>query len=93
METALLILLPILTAGCTIATFFIARHNEARHNGKTDGALKSDIEYIKRRSEDTLLELRELNKTLDAHAERLARVEESAKQAHKRIDEIKNGGN
>ncbi|MEG1609533.1 MAG: hypothetical protein RR348_06655 [Clostridia bacterium] len=48
----------------------------------------ADNQYIKRRIDDVLLEQRETNKTLDAHGERLTRVEESAKQAHKRIDEL-----
>lgn len=56
-------------------------------------ALSADIQYIKRRVDDVLLEQKDTNKTLDAHAERIARVEEAVKQAHKRIDEhIKKGG-
>lgn len=86
--TALLIIIPVVTAGITIATFFITRHKDAKKEGQDDGALKADIAYIKRRVDDVLLEQRETNKTLDAHAERITRVEESTKQAHKRIDEI-----
>ena len=56
-----------------------------------DGGRKiSDIEYIKRRTDDILLEQRDTNRTLSAHADRISKVEESAKQAHKRIDEVHN---
>lgn len=48
---------------------------------------KADTEYIKRRVDDILLEQRTTNTKLDNHAERITRVEESVKQAHKRIDE------
>jgi len=57
-------------------------------DGNTDGALKADTEYIKRRIDDVLLEQRSINTTLGVHSERITRVEESTKQAHKRLDRI-----
>lgn len=65
---------------------------ESKSDGQKNGELKADIEYIKRRSDDTLLELKDISKTQSAHAERLTRVEESAKQAHKRLDRIERKG-
>lgn len=62
---------------------------ESKQSGVEAGQFKTDIDYIKRRSDDTLIELRGLNKTVSDHADRLARVEESAKQAHNRINEIR----
>jgi hypothetical protein len=62
---------------------------ETKQNGVESGQLKADIDYIKRSSDNTLLELRCLNQTVNNHADRLARVEESAKQAHHRIDEVR----
>lgn len=49
---------------------------------------KADTEYIKRRVDDILLEQRNTNNKLDSHAERITRVEESVKQAHKRLDRM-----
>ena len=60
---------------------------ETEQDVKEVSELKADTNYIRRRIDDVLLEQRELNKTVNVHAERLTRVEESAKQAHKRIDE------
>lgn len=57
-------------------------------DGEQDSTLKSDTQYIKRRVDDVLLEQRNINNTLSSHSERITRVEESAKQAHKRIDRI-----
>lgn len=62
---------------------------ESKQNGIEAGQLKADIDYIKRSSDTTLLELRCLNQTVNNHANRLARVEESTKQAHLRINEIR----
>ncbi len=62
---------------------------DTKKDGIESGQFKADIDYIKRRSDDTLIELRGLNKTVSDHADRLARVEESAKQAHHRINEIR----
>lgn len=62
---------------------------ESKQSGFEDGQLRADIDYIKRSSDTTLLELRDLNRTVNHHADRLARVEESAKQAHLRINELR----
>ena len=61
---------------------------DSYQNGEQDSTLKSDTQYIKRRVDDVLLEQRNINNTLSSHSERITRVEESSKQAHKRIDHI-----
>jgi hypothetical protein len=88
METALLIILPILTAGITIASFFIARTAEAKKHGKADGTLQSDIKYIKEKVTELCREQERINATLTDHFERIIRNEESTKAAHKRLDEL-----
>lgn len=69
-------------------TFRSKVKEDNKKDGIESGQLKADIEYIKRSSDTTLLELRDLNRTVNNHADRLARVEESTKSAHKRIDNI-----
>jgi len=59
------------------------------NNGNKDGTLMADTQYIKRRIDDVLLEQKDTNKSINNLAERVTRVEESSKQAHKRIDELK----
>lgn len=54
-----------------------------------DTALRVNVEYIMRGVDDMRVELRAQGQRHDALAERVTRVEESAKQAHHRIDEIK----
>ena len=53
-----------------------------------DARLRADMEYIKRGIDDVRLEQRVQGQRFDALAERVTRVEESAKQAHKRIDRL-----
>ncbi|WP_287021540.1 hypothetical protein [Cohnella sp.] len=53
-----------------------------------DALLRSDMDYIKRGIEDIKVEQRVQGQRFDALAERVTRVEESAKQAHKRIDRL-----
>lgn len=60
--------------------------------GEQTSSLKTDIQYIKRLIEDVLLEQRRINDTLNSHSERITRVEESSKQAHKRIDRLEQKG-
>jgi septal ring factor EnvC (AmiA/AmiB activator) len=64
---------------------------DSYHDGSNDAQLKTDIEYIKRRTDDVLLEQKDTNKSINALSERVTRVEESSKQAHKRIDRIEKG--
>lgn len=59
-----------------------------KKDGTQNGKNESDIEYIKRRTDDILLEQRNTSGILGSHAERITRVEESLKQAHKCIDEL-----
>lgn len=51
-------------------------------------ALRTDVEYIKRGVDDMRVEIKAQGQRYDTLSERVTRVEESAKQAHKRIDKI-----
>lgn len=90
MDTALIIILPIVSAGLTIASFFIARSVEAHKKGHKDGALEADSKYIKEKITTIAEEVEKINKSINDHLERIIRTEESAKAAHKRLDEIIN---
>lgn len=61
---------------------------DAHDSGASQGELRSGITYIMRRVDESLLEQKEVNKNLNSLTERVTRVEESSKQAHKRIDNI-----
>jgi phage shock protein A len=50
------------------------------------------MDYIKRGIEDIRVEQKAQGRRYDELAERVTRVEESAKQAHRRIDRLDNEG-
>ncbi|MNU04128.1 hypothetical protein D3C72_2484130 [compost metagenome] len=49
---------------------------------------RADVEYIKRGVDDIRVDVRMQGQKVDGLAERVTRVEESAKQAHKRLDRL-----
>ena len=61
---------------------------ELKATGGAQAKLQSDVEYIKRGVDDLHLEVKDQGRRFDELAERVTRVEESSKQAHKRIDRI-----
>lgn len=77
---------------CAIVFGYVGYQKGIKKDSYSDGSknasLKTDIEYIKRRTDDVLLEQKDTNKSISALTERVTRVEESSKQAHKRIDRI-----
>ena len=54
----------------------------------TDGALQMDVTYIKRGIDDIRVDLRMQGQRVDGLSERVTRMEESSKQAHKRLDRL-----
>ena len=64
------------------------RKREIEAAAREDGVLKTDVEYIKRGVDDIRADIRVQGQKLDTLAERVARVEESAKQAHLRLDRL-----
>ncbi len=63
--------------------------NDIENASEVRGVLQSDVGYIKAGVDDLKRENKAVNLKIDAISERVTRIEESCKQAHKRIDEIK----
>ncbi len=85
---------------CTLAglvmsfafSFLTHRRNEKRDiesMSEGRGVLQSDVGYIKAGIDDLKRENKAVNMKIDNISERVTRIEESCKQAHKRIDELK----
>lgn len=67
--------------------------NEAKEDAEAAATLQTDVAYIKRGIDDIKVDVRAQGQRVDCLSERVVRVEESAKQAHKRLHEIyKNKG-
>lgn len=90
------ILLPLLTAvggfSISLLTWFRTRRRDDESEGQNRGGIASDIGYIKAGVDDLKRDNREIRGEMNRLSERITRVEESCKQAHKRLDEMKNQG-
>jgi hypothetical protein len=62
--------------------------DELMKNASSGAILHSDVEYIKRGVDDIRLEQRAQGQRIDTLAERVTRVEEASKTAHKRLDRL-----
>ena len=87
-ETIISIVFSIITVGVAVATFLIGRKTAAHTQGKEDGRLESDMNYIKERLDDIQKSQDDIFSRLNRNAERLTRVEESAKDTHNRIERL-----
>lgn len=63
-------------------------HKDVAQEAGAGASLQTDVEYIKRGVDDIKVDLRMQGQKVDDLSTRVTRVEESAKQAHKRIDKL-----
>lgn len=61
-------------------------HHDIKHSAAEDATTSATLDYIRRAVDDIKLEQRAQRNEIADALERLTRVEESAKQAHKRLD-------
>lgn len=74
---------------CSIAFGYVGYQRGLRKEGAESGEIKADVRYIRQGVDDIRIDLRAQETRVGDLSERVTRVEESAKQAHKRIDELK----
>lgn len=67
---------------------WLGRSRAVRQDGAEDGELRASVNYIRQGVDDLRVEIKSQSQRYDLLAERVTRVEESAKQAHKRIDRL-----
>lgn len=88
----LTVLISLVAAVSGIALGWLGRNRSVKkdiaHDAGTGAALQTDVEYIKRGVDDIRIDLRLQGQKVDGLSERVTRVEESAKQAHKRLDRL-----
>lgn len=71
---------------------WMGRSRMVRQDGAEDGELRASVNYIRSGVDDLRVEIRSQGQRYDMLAERVTRVEESTKQAHRRIDRLEGGG-
>lgn len=68
------------------------KQKDVKADSRQDAKLQTQLEYISKGVDDIRIDLKANEKQIGMLGERVTRVEESAKQAHKRIDKLENGG-
>lgn len=72
-----------------LVTLFRNKKQDDTQEGRESGTVLSDLGYIKAGVDEIKAEQKDQRKTNIEFITRLTAVEESTKQAHKRIDELK----
>jgi len=67
---------------------WLGRSRTVRQDAAKDGELRASLNYIRQVVDELRIEFKSANQRYDLLAERVTRVEESTKQAHKRIDRL-----
>jgi Tfp pilus assembly protein PilO len=67
-------------------------NDEVKTDAKESAEVKAELGYIRKGVDDIRIDLRTNERERIALGERVTRVEESSKQAHKRLDAIENKG-
>lgn len=90
MDTTITIsaLCAILGAVLSYAAFSRNKDTDAKKAGENHGSLMTELSYIKFNTDEIKNELKDQRRINVDHAGRIAAVEASAKQAHKRLDRI-----
>lgn len=62
--------------------------DENKKLGNNEGILNTDIQYIKRRTDEVLLEQKDTNRNIGFLTERVTRAEEGIKAVSSRVDNV-----
>jgi len=65
------------------------QRKDEKQDAKTDAEIRAQLGYISKGVDDIRIDLRANERQMVALGERVTRVEESSKQAHLRIDDMK----
>ena len=89
--------LGVLVAICGLVISYLAyqfnRTKEVKSDSRQDAEVKAALGYISKGVDDIRIDLKANEKQLAQVTERVTRVEESSKQAHKRLDNMEKEGN
>ncbi|AND06654.1 hypothetical protein COL26_30755 [Bacillus thuringiensis] len=74
-------------------SYSLNRSKEIKSDGQQGAELKAKLEYISKGVDDIRIDQKASERQMVAFGERITRVEESSKQAHKRLDNLEKEAN
>ena len=84
------LLLGVVSVFLAVSTFANNRRKDCRNAGAQEATFHADLKYIKELLQDVRSEMKELTKSIDQHAERIATCEAQLVSAFKSIQRIEN---
>lgn len=82
------VILTLVSVAIAVAGFYVGRRSETKQAGKSEGVILTDIGYIKSGVDDIKRKQAEQDEKHVALLSRVIAVEASAKQAHRRINDM-----
>ena len=82
------LLLGVVSVVLAWSTFTNARRKDSKNAGAQEATFHADIKYIKELLQDVRSDMKELTKSIDQHAERIATCEANIVSAFKSIQRI-----
>ncbi|GAA0313849.1 hypothetical protein GCM10008967_00430 [Bacillus carboniphilus] len=82
------VLISVISVITAILAYSLNKSKVIRSDGQESAELRAELGYIRRGVDDIKIDLKANEKQMQALGERVTRVEESSKQAHKRLDAI-----
>ncbi|MBU5214550.1 hypothetical protein [Heyndrickxia oleronia] len=73
-------------------TYLFNKQKENKIDTRQEAKIQAQLDYIGKGVDDIRIDLKSNERQMIALGERITRVEESSKQAHKRLDSIENKG-
>lgn len=82
------VLIAIASAVIGYFSYSLNRSKEIKSDGQQGAEMKAKLEYISKGVDDIRIDQKASERQMVSFGERITRVEESAKQAHKRLDNV-----
>ncbi|MFS0820750.1 hypothetical protein [Bacillus sp. 1P02SD] len=86
------VLIAVVSVVFSILGYTLNKSKETKSESRQDAKIQAQLDYIGKGVDDIRIDLKANEKQLVHLGERVTRVEESSKQAHKRLDKIEQKG-
>ena len=90
-ETSVAIAVPLIAVGFTALTFRRTERHDTSAEATERATMTADIRYIRSSIDDIKIDNKAIQKDLGELSNKVAKVEQSVENAHKRIDDITKG--
>ncbi|EJR51796.1 hypothetical protein ACWKT7_27895 [Bacillus toyonensis] len=87
------VLIAVLSLAISYFAYSLNRTKSIKSDGQQSAEMKAELGYIRKGVDDIRIDLKASEKQMIALGERVTRVEESSKQAHKRLDTLEKEAN